>query len=76
MNETNILIIPISIIVAAFLIRWYRWYASFVDTLQEGRDRRLRAIQIAWLDQCYSVSMVERLDRAWYKQTMDDKYNE
>jgi hypothetical protein len=73
MNETNILIIPISIIVAAFLIRWY---ASFVDTLQEGRDRRLRAIQIAWLDQCYSVSMVERLDRAWFKQTMDDKYNE
>jgi hypothetical protein len=71
MTETNILIIPISIIVASFLIRWY---ASFVDTLQENRDRRLRAIQIAWLDRCYSVSMVERLDRAWFKQTMDDKY--
>jgi hypothetical protein len=71
MSETNILIIPISIIVAAFLIRWY---ASFVDTLQESRDRRLRALQIAWLDRCYSVSMAERLNQAWYKQTMDDKY--
>jgi len=64
---TEFLIIPISIIVAAFLIRWY---ASFV----ESRDRRLRALQIAWLDRCYSVSMAERLNQAWYKQTMDDKY--
>jgi hypothetical protein len=64
---TEFLIIPISIIVAAFLIRWY---ASFVGS----RDRRLRALQIAWLDRCYSVSMAERLNQAWYKQTMDDKY--
>lgn len=67
---TEFLIIPISIIVAAFLIRWY---ASFVDTLQESRDRRLRALQIAWLDRCYAVDK-EELDRIRYKQIMDDKY--
>jgi hypothetical protein len=35
----------------------------------------LREVKIAWLRRCYAVSMVERLDRTWYKQTMDDKYN-
>ncbi len=69
---TDFLLIPIAIIAAAFFIRWY---AAFVDTVQDNRDRRLREIQIAWLRRCYNVSMAERLDRAWYKQTMDDKYN-
>jgi hypothetical protein len=70
-NSTDLFLIPIAMIAASFVIRWY---VAFVDTLQDERDRRLRAIQIAWLRRCYAVSMVERLDRAWYKQTMDEYY--
>jgi hypothetical protein len=68
---TNLLLIPISLIVFAFICRWY---ARFVDSQIEYRDRRLREIKIAWLRRCYAVSMVERLDRTWYKQTMDEYY--
>jgi hypothetical protein len=69
---TELLLIPIALIVAAFL---FRWYAGLVDTLQERRDRRLRTLKVDWLRRCYAVSMVERLDRAWHKETMDDQYN-
>lgn len=71
-NSTDLFFIPIALIAASFMIRWY---AVFVDRLQNGRDRKLREIKITWLHRCYSVSVVERLDRAWYKQTIDDKYN-
>jgi hypothetical protein len=70
---TDLLLIPIALIVAAFVCRWY---AQFGDKQISYRDRRLREIKIAWLRRCYAVSMVERLDRTWYKQTMDDKYYE
>jgi hypothetical protein len=72
LNSTDLLLIPIALIVTAFL---FRWYADFVDTMQDARDRRLRAIQIDWLRRCYSVSVVEQLDRTWFKQTMDEKYD-
>jgi hypothetical protein len=68
---TDLFLIAIALIVAAFL---FRWYARFVDSQIEYRDRRSREIKIAWLRRCYAVSMVERLDRTWYKQTMDEFY--
>jgi len=64
MAETNIFIIPIVLIVASFLIRWYA----------ELIKNRTREIQIIWLRRCYAVSMAERLNRAWYKQIMDEYY--
>jgi hypothetical protein len=71
-NSTNLLLIPIALIVAAFICRWH---TRFVDKQIKYRDHKLREVEIAWLRRCYAVSMVERLDRTWYKQTMDDKYN-
>jgi hypothetical protein len=68
---TDLILIPIALIVAAFL---FRWYASFVDEQIEYRDRRLREIKIDWLRRCYAMSMVERLDRTWHKQKMDEYY--
>jgi hypothetical protein len=68
---TDLLLIPIALIVAAFL---FRWYARFVDKQIKYRDHKLREVEIAWLRRCYAVSMVERLDRTWYKQTMDEFY--
>jgi hypothetical protein len=70
-NSTDLILIPIALIVATFVCRWY---SRFVDEQIEYRDRRLREVKIAWLDRCYAVSMVERLDRTWYKQTMDEFY--
>jgi hypothetical protein len=59
---TDLLLIPIALIVAAFL---FRWYARFVDKRIKYRDHKhkLRGVEIAWLRRCYAVSMVERLDR-------------
>jgi hypothetical protein len=68
---TDLILIPIALIVAAFICRWY---ARFVDEQIECRDRKLREVKIAWLRRCYAVSMVERLDRTWYKQIMDEYY--
>jgi hypothetical protein len=70
-NSTNLFLIPITLIVIAFVCRWH---TAFVESQIEGRDRRLREVKIAWLRRCYAVSMVERLDRTWYKQTMDEFY--
>jgi hypothetical protein len=69
---TNLLLIPIALIVIAFICRWY---ARFVDSQIECRDRRLREVEIEWLDRCYAVDK-EELDRIRYKQIMDDKYHE
>ena len=68
---TDLILIPIALIVTAFICRWY---TRFVDSQIEYRDRRLREVKIAWVRRCYAVSMVERLDRTWYKQTMDEFY--
>jgi hypothetical protein len=68
---TDLFLIPIALIVAAFICRWH---TAFVESQIESRDRRLREIKIAWLRRCYAVSMVERLDGTWYKQTMDEFY--
>jgi len=70
-NSTNLLLIPIALVVIAFV---FRWHTAFVESQIESRDRRLREVKIAWLRRCYAVSMVERLDRTWYKQTMDEFY--
>jgi hypothetical protein len=69
---TELFLIPIILVAIAFVCRWH---TAFVESQIESRDRRLREVKIAWLRRCYAVSMVERLDRTWYKQTMDDKYN-
>jgi hypothetical protein len=68
---TDLILISIALIVFAFL---FRWYARFVDSQIEYRDRRLREVKIAWLDRCYAVDK-EDLDRIRYKQIMDDKYS-
>jgi hypothetical protein len=70
-NSTNLLLIPIALVVIAFVCRWH---TAFVESQIASRDRRLREVVIAWLRRCYAVSMVERLDRTWYKQTMDEYY--
>ena len=71
-NSTNLLLIPIALIVIAFVCRWY---TAFVESQIESRDRRLREVKIVWLRRCYAVDK-EELDRIRYKQIMDDKYYE
>jgi hypothetical protein len=63
-NSTNLLLIPIALVVIAFVCRWH---TAFVESQIESRDRRLREVKIAWLRRCYA-------DRTWYKQTMDEYY--
>lgn len=71
-NSTNLLLIPIALIVIAFVCRWY---TAFMESQIESRDRRLREVEIVWLRRCYAVDK-EELDRIRYKQIMDDKYYE
>jgi hypothetical protein len=71
-NSTNLLLIPIALIVIAFVCRWY---TAFMESQIESRDRRLREVKIVWLRRCYAVDK-EELDRIRYKQIMDDKYYE
>lgn len=68
MNETNILIIPIAVIVATFLVKWLCDFVRMMRYENEIKANDLR--------EQYFLESREMLNRIYYTQTMEDKYHD